>query len=128
MYLNVGYNSTEPVVLTMITSNVVTSMIAPSRTWKIRVSQIPCNEGYAGIFQSSLFQVSVTIYLVFSSSRVFAVLHRTSGSFALLQLLLRRWQCLFRPPALLSRLHHLHPSRKCIPLLTFETQFLESNS
>lgn len=47
VYLNVGYNDTaRPVVLTMVTSNVVTALITPSRSWKIRVSQIPCNEGF----------------------------------------------------------------------------------
>lgn len=35
-------------MLSMITSNLVAG-VTSSRNWKIRVSQIPCNEGYAGI-------------------------------------------------------------------------------
>jgi len=32
--------------MTMITSNLVSSLSAPARNWKIRVAQLPCNEGY----------------------------------------------------------------------------------
>ncbi|XP_045034723.1 uncharacterized protein LOC116936379 [Daphnia magna] len=47
MYLNIGYNSTTPIMLTMITSNLMVGGVASARNWKIRVSQIPCNEGFA---------------------------------------------------------------------------------
>ncbi|XP_046633822.1 uncharacterized protein LOC124313125 [Daphnia pulicaria] len=47
MYLNIGYNSTTPITLTMITSNLMAGGFTSARNWKIRVSQIPCNEGFA---------------------------------------------------------------------------------
>jgi hypothetical protein len=32
----------------MITSNLMAGGFTSARNWKIRVSQIPCNEGFAG--------------------------------------------------------------------------------
>lgn len=65
VYLNIGYNSTTPIMLTMITSNLMVGGVASARNWKIRVSQIPCNEGFAGMQMHSLFFISSFSFLIF---------------------------------------------------------------
>lgn len=59
-------------MLTMITSNLATGSAA--RNWKIRVAQIPCNEGYAGVcvcvknfFYFLPFLISLTRLFMFSA-------------------------------------------------------------
>nr|CAH0109312.1 unnamed protein product [Daphnia galeata] len=44
---NICQLRTTPITLTMITSNLMAGGITSARNWKIRVSQIPCNEGFA---------------------------------------------------------------------------------
>lgn len=125
VYLNIGYNSTTPIMLSMITSNLVAG-VTNSRNWKIRVSQIPCNEGYAGTVDVKHFQRVIRLIqtcdgliVSHSASGLFAIFHRKRRRDEIVQFLLRHQRIEHRTATFIPGLHDLHTSRNCMKWICF---------